>query len=96
MEIILDETKPEYYLRSYKDNETFTSITHETYKESKYTGAEYRNLFMLWYNKIKPFLDENNKHGVIIILMDWNEETLAKFDLYTLVMNHFENLKVIK
>ncbi len=88
--IQFDESKPEYYLRHYKDNETYTSVKHETYEETKYTGSEYRDLFMSWYDKIKPFLDKNYEYGVKNILIDWDEETLAKFDLYSLVRNYFK------
>jgi hypothetical protein len=88
--IQFDESKPEYYLRHYKDNETYTSIKHNSYEKTQYTGSEYRDLFMSWYDKIKPFLDNNNEYGAHKILVDWDEETLAKFDLYTLVAKYFK------
>ena len=88
--IQFDESKPEYYLRRYKDGETYTSVEHDTYKETEYTGSEYRDLFMTWYNKIKPFLDKNDEHGVHEILIDWDDETLAKFDLYSLIRKYFK------
>ena len=58
--------------------------------KDKYSGEEYRNLFMSWYNKIYPFLDENDEWGCKTVLINWDEETLAKFDLYTLVMLYFK------
>lgn len=84
-----DETSPEYYLQFYKDEETFTSVKHNTYKETKYTGSEYRELFMKWYDKIKPFLENDDENEVKDILIDWDEETLAKFDMYSLVRRYF-------
>jgi hypothetical protein len=88
--IQFDETNPEYYLKYYKDNEIFTSVNIITYKEIEYTGIEYRKLFMYWYDKIKPFLDKNDEYGANDVLIDWNEETLAKFDLYTLIKKYFK------
>ena len=85
-----DETKPEYYLKHYNDDETYKSVKHDTYDETTFTGEEYRELFMSWYNKIKPFLDTKDEHSVIKILINWKEETLAKFDLYSLVRKYFK------
>ena len=86
-----DETSPGYYLRRYKDGETFKSVNHNSHKETQYTGDEYRDLFMSWYNKTKPFLDKNDEQSVHEILINWDEETLAKFDLYSLVRKYFKN-----
>ncbi len=85
-----DETKTEYYLRGYKDGETYTAVNTTTDEDKIYSGEEYRALFMAWFNKIKPFLDKNDEHAVIKILVNWDEETLAKFDMYSMVKNYFK------
>ena len=85
-----DETKPEYYLRRYKDGETFTAVNTTTDEDKIYSSEEYRTLFMAWYNKIKPFLEKNNERGVLEILINWDEETLAKFDMYSMVRKYFK------
>jgi len=88
-----DETTPEYYLKQYRDDEVFTSIKRikrGEFKDTQYTGPEYRELFMEWYNKIKPYLDNNDEWGALEILIDWDEETLAKMDIYSLVKKYFK------
>lgn len=90
-----DELKPKYYTNYYTsdptNNQTFISVDINTHEITKYTGSEYKDLFMHWYNKIEPFLDKNDQDGALEILIDWDEETLAKFDLYSLVRKYFKN-----
>lgn len=91
-----DKSLPETYTNKYNDDETFTGITRikrGEYQDNAYTGEEYRELFMYWYNRIKPYLDDNDEHGVLEELLEWDEETLAKMDMYNLVRNYFKNNK---
>jgi len=88
--VSFDETKPEYYLRRYKDGETFTAVNTTTDEDKAYNGEEYRELFISWFNKIKPFLDKNDERGVHSVLINWDEETLAKFDMYSMVRKYFK------
>lgn len=79
---------PQFYLDSYKGN--FNSINTDTNKTTTYNEMEYKILFMKWFKKIKPFLEKDDEHGALKTLLDWNEETLAKSDLYSLVRNYFK------
>lgn len=88
--ITQDETKPEYYLRRFKNGDTYTAVNIYTDEDKVYTGEEYRNLFMFWYNKIKPFLNKNDERGVLRVLISWEEETVAKFDMYSMVRKYFK------
>ena len=85
-----DESSLDYYISRYKDGETYLAVDINTHEEKKYSGEEYRDLFTTWFNKIKPFLDNNDERGVHRILINWDEETLAKFDMYSLVRNYFK------
>jgi hypothetical protein len=89
--IEFNETKPEYYLRHYKDDETFSSINNVTKEKTNYNGKQYKELFMYWYNKILPFLENNDENSVLEVLLDWDEETLAKFDMYSMVRKYFKS-----
>jgi hypothetical protein len=46
---------------------------------------------MYWYNKILPFLENNDENSVLEVLLDWDEETLAKFDMYSMVRKYFKS-----
>lgn len=89
------KSKPEYYLEDYADNEIYSGIKHHTHEKISYSGIEYKELFMSWYNKIKPSLDNDNESESLKIMLNFEEETLAKFDLYVLIRNHFINNCVI-
>lgn len=89
-ENISNETSPEYYLKHYNDDETFSSINITSKEKTNYSGKEYKKLFMFWYNKILPFLENKDENGALETLLDWDEETLAKFDMYSLVRKLFK------
>ncbi len=86
----MNYASPDYYLNHYHDAETFTAVDLDTDADKTYSGSEYKALFIEWYNKIKPCLDNNDEHGALSILINWSEETLAKFDMYSLVRYHFK------
>jgi len=91
--INIEETTPEYYTKQYTDDETFNSMRRTKkgeFKETQYSAKEFRDIFMYWYNQIEPELKRNNKWEVFEILSNWDEECLAKMDLYTLVKKHFQ------
>lgn len=79
---------PYFYLKSYKNKEIYFVQIGKNRKS--YNAKEFRQLFFYWFNKIKPFLDNNDKRGAIEILLNWEGESLAKYDLYSLLYNYFK------
>lgn len=55
-----------------------------------YYNPEQKEKFKFWYHKIKPFLDKNDEYGALEILIDWDEECLPKFDIYSMVRQYFK------
>lgn len=88
-----DESDPNYYLQKYIDDDHLyisVNVSTDIDTEHYYTSTEYRELFMIWYNKIKPYLDKNDEYSAHKVLINWKEETQAKFDMYSLVQTYFE------
>jgi hypothetical protein len=62
----------------------------KTLKTTYITSEEIKEKFMYWYNLIKPYLDENDEYGALKILINWDEECIAKFEIYSLVRHYFK------